>query len=336
MSGKVNEFHWHYQVYGQRLCSGVPLPELLSSDFHVRDLRFHSVSTNGDDSMSSCSLRLLSQRDTNLGSRLSVFEGDTGLLLRFEGLCDFHISTDGREIKYCSTSDTDLDWIRSTLYSMVIPFTMHLRGLRNLHASVVVLAGRAVGFLAGPGTGKSTLASAFAAKGYPCLTDDVLALRESPEGYTAYPGLPFVSLSEHSINSLIGPQIGSERTSLNGLKERVALDGRWASFWPEPTPLRCLYVLNRVGDMADINLEAMSVGESILSLLENTNCLPALPTWVLKDHLAFLGKLVRSVPVWRLTYPTGFQQIPTIIARVLERQTGQCHGNWRMQNKHLR
>ena len=68
--------------------------------------------------------------------------------------------------------------IRTCLFGPIIGFALHLRGTPCLHASAVVVDGRAVAFLGHSGAGKSTTAASFVHRGYRALTDDVLALDE--------------------------------------------------------------------------------------------------------------------------------------------------------------
>ena len=172
--------------------------------------------------------------------------------------------------------------------------------------------------MADPGGGKSTLAAAFAQEGYPFLTDDVLALAEGPCGYFAYPGFPSVSLSGNSLHALFGPKKGLAQTPPDGEKKRLAISGNWAQFQHDPVPVQGLFILNRASEGAAIAIERLPRAEEAMhGLLANTSCLPILPVTVLRQQLAFVARLTKSVPVWRLTYPSGFQHTSNIIERLL-------------------
>ena len=58
----------------------------------------------------------------------------------------------------------------------MLSFSLLSLGYEPLHATAVVVDGEAVAFLGDCGYGKSTLGAAFLARGFPLLTDDVLAL----------------------------------------------------------------------------------------------------------------------------------------------------------------
>jgi hypothetical protein len=323
VAAKSQDVHLHYRVYGQRLCSGLPLPELPHADFQVRDLAVRCLVPSNNGGGDHGPARLLDRRGTSEGDQLSVWATEEGYLLRWEGKGDFHIGKDGRSVSCDVNSELGRGWLTANLYGLVLAFALHLKGVRNLHASAVVLPSGAVGFLAAPGSGKSTLAAAFAARGYPFLTDDLLAMTEEAPGYCVHPGFPFTSLSALSIGAL-GPSVSSVSTEFKeapalplGGKTRVAVDAKWAAFHPRPAPLSALFILRRGGPEEPIALECLPRAEAIRLLLENTICLPILPAQVLQAQLAFMAKLTASVPVWTLSYPTGFQHTPRIIEQVL-------------------
>lgn len=310
--------HLHYAVYGQRLCSMVALPELPSAEFTEGDMQFRLATHDDSNTPPLEGAAMLSRHNTNLGCDLSVFEIAEGILLRWHDHCDFRISRDGRLIQCCPNPSVGLGWIQSTLYGMVLSYALHLMGVRNLHASAVVLPQGAVGFMADPGSGKSTMAAAFARAGYPFLTDDVLALKKDPQGYVAQPGFPYVSLSPNSIRGLLGDRNDLSQKPLNQEKQRVAVDGEWASFQREPAHLGGLFLLRRSSETHSIALERLPKVDAIKGLMENTNCIPILPLEVQRQHMSFVAQLTADVPAWRLTYATGFEHTPRIIERVIE------------------
>lgn len=318
---KPQKVHLHYCVYGQRICSTVPLPELPRADFQVRDLAVSCRNPLDHQDEQGQPPQLLTQRQTTEGDDLSLWATGEGYLLRWAGKGEFRIAADGRSVSCQVDPGLGHTWLTSNLYGVVLSFILHLKGVRNLHASAVVLPSGAAGFLAAPGTGKSSLAAAFAARGYPFLTDDLLAMTEEDSGYCAHPGFPFTSLSALTIGSLggtLGASVTTEAPLLPlGEKTRVAVDANWAVFNPRPTPLSALFILQRGGPEDPIALVRQPRAEAIRLLLENTIFLPILPAQVLQAQMAFLSKLTASVPVWTLSYPTGFQHIPRTIEQIL-------------------
>ena len=316
---EMERTHRHYIVYGYRVCSNMPLPELPPATFQERDLEFRHLPMNGSTGLLSESARLLTRRSTNLGCDLSVFESENGLLLRWEDNCDFQVSKDGRDILCQPLSNVGPIWIQSTLYGMVLSFALHIRGVSNLHGSAVALPEGVIGFLAEPGNGKSTLASAFAADGFPFVTDDVLAMSEVDGEILALPGFPFVSLAANSLEEIVGRD-SNLRIPLNGKKSRIFVDGTWVSFQSQRAPLKALFLLNRSDQVKQVEIVSLGAPLAIQHLLSDTNCLPILPKDVLARHMAFLSRLVARVPVYRLTFPTGYERIPQVREAVLRHQ----------------
>ena len=190
--------------------------------------------------------------------------------------------------------------------------------MSNFHASAVALPGGAAGFMADPGTGKSTLATAFAKEGYPFLTDDILALKEDSGKYSALPGILNLSLSSQSLDKLFGPAAGSPRISDIGGKQRLAVQDLRIPFSREPIPLNSLFVIDREVGAKQVRIKSLPRAEALRCLLDNTNCLPLMPREILQTHMAFAARLTDSVPVYRLVYPSSWEYMPQVISAILE------------------
>jgi serine kinase of HPr protein (carbohydrate metabolism regulator) len=96
------------------------------------------------------------------------------------------VARDGRSIV-----TTKLD--ARLLFARGLPLAASLQGVVCLHASAVVVEGRAVAICGASGAGKSTLAAALVAEGAAFLTDDVLALTAGHD-VIAHPGPAFASV----------------------------------------------------------------------------------------------------------------------------------------------
>jgi hypothetical protein len=80
---------------------------------------------------------------------------------------------------------------------------LHLQGAVLLHASAVVLCGKAIVFAGDAGSGKSTTAAILHRLGYAVLADDVTELA-GPSPYRALASLPAVRLWPDVIHALFG------------------------------------------------------------------------------------------------------------------------------------
>ena len=106
------------------------------------------------------------------------------------------------------------------LVGPVLANALRLQGVAMLHASAVVVGGRAVAISAPSGFGKSTLATALTRAGATLLGDDVLPLERAVDIYLALPYLPRLKLWADSLERL---GRGESRERVAGLLERLDL-----------------------------------------------------------------------------------------------------------------
>ncbi len=83
-----------------------------------------------------------------------------------------------------------------------------LRDLLPLHGSCVRMGRGAVCLTGHSGAGKSTLAAALARHGYPLLSDDVCAIRLTPEGPVVLPSVPALRLADRSVEAAAAGDTG--------------------------------------------------------------------------------------------------------------------------------
>lgn len=172
---------------------------------------------------------------------LSVdFAEQIGYLLWARDFARVLISPDGLEL-LCEPDPTNDGWA-SILSAQALPLAATIRGLEVLHASGVVLDGRAVLITGPPGAGKSSLAAALVRAGGRLLSDDAVALQLSGDSLIAHAGSVVLQLRAKE----------DERLSARG---RAALGHTMGSSWgkqryvsadvPDPTPLGGLFLLER-------------------------------------------------------------------------------------------
>ena len=97
-----------------------------------------------------------------------------------------------------------LDDLATYFLGPVMGFLLRLRQITSLHASCVELAGQGIALCGEAGFGKSTTAAALALRGLSVLSEDIVPLRASSEGFRAVPGYPRVCLWPDSVSNLLG------------------------------------------------------------------------------------------------------------------------------------
>src|SRR6185437_11477438 len=168
-----------------------------------------------------------------------------GYLVRFPGLCSFHIQPHAMRINCAPVAGVDGSTIAHLILDHAIPRLLSLTpGFVVFHASAVQVGERVLAVLGQSGQGKSTLAALFAAEGYPLLTDDCLVVRwdESAGEWLAQASYQSVRLWPDSADALGIPDSELREFAGYSSKKRTGreVDFRFAS---EGAPLAACFVL---------------------------------------------------------------------------------------------
>lgn len=205
------------------------------------------------------------------------------------------------------------------LLGPVLSFWLERLGIPTLHASAVRLGQGAAGFLSQSGGGKSSLAAAFVQAGAPLLTDDVLPIEEiaeSGETFLARPGYPQMRLEPDGARHLLGRIDGLKPVSPDDTKLHVPIGAEgFGAFHDSPLPLTALYVVERGGNPGIVPLTRR---EAVIELVRHSFSPYLVEALGLQPRrLDLFARLVRQVPVLRLSYPSGFEHLPGVVEAVL-------------------
>jgi hypothetical protein len=284
----------YYFAYNLRIQSEIILPELPTGAAGA-DLAI-TVERPG------CPIETRSIEFSETGGNVAVFSFPGVARFTMRGGCELKITPDPR---------ADESIFGLYVQGMMLASAMQQRGFFVLHASVVRVGEQAVAFMGPIGAGKSTLASAFKARGHRILADDNAAIdlaRRPPEVLPAFPNL--------KIYPEVAESLGYRRFTLrpmhaSQMKQAQPVTG---GFWPTPLPLGCVYLLDREAHP--------SVGSSlppvqaIMELVRHS-----VPTrWAVAGngrHLQMCGQLAKTVPIFPVRTFTSLEEIPGI-AEVIE------------------
>ena len=203
------------------------------------------------------------------------------------------------------------------LLGMVLGLWLERRGRPALHASGAVVDGHAVAFLANKGGGKTTTATALVAAGYPLLTDDLLAIDQRGVVPLAHPGYPQLRLWPEQADHFLGGHEDLELVHPEYTKRRVIVgEGGFGSFAAEPVPLHRIYLPQREA-RSGVSVERLRPQQGLIELIRHT----FLPREVHRfgwqpQRMAALARLLESVPVCRLRYPDGLDELPQLVAAI--------------------
>ena len=182
------------------------------------------------------------------------------------------------------------------LIGIAMAIWLELAGVLALHGSGVVVDGRAIGFLGGNRSGKSSLALHLMSLGATLLSDDLLAIRPQDGYIEAAPGYPQVRLWPQEAEALAGGAQGFERAHPDFDNLRIPRsDARWGEFAEGAVPLGALYVLDGTSGSGwdELNLQ-----KAVIEMTRHSFAAPFLSALgVQQSRLAKLASLARSVPV---------------------------------------
>lgn len=201
------------------------------------------------------------------------------------------------------------------LHAIGLAFWFEQHKIPCIHANSLSLHGHGVGLAAKSQAGKSTLSAALINSGHTLLADDMLPLREENGHYPIFPGLPTLRIWPDTLRILTpentfknAPRIhkGFEKRAIN--TEPTSLTQRAC----QATPLTAIYLLNRVSDGSCSTPEVVTLTpkDALFSLLENSIIGSAPRAMGLEaTRLKTLACLASLIPVKKLNYPSGFEQL---------------------------
>ncbi|GIX30239.1 MAG: hypothetical protein KatS3mg124_0711 [Porticoccaceae bacterium] len=240
------------------------------------------------------------------------YRGPAGYRVDFPGVAQFSISADGRQIAARPAPGVPDAEVAHLLRNNVEPLARSRRLELVLHAAAVAVEDIALAFLGTSGRGKSTLAAAFAARGFSFLADDGLALDRRREGWLALPSHPAIRLWPDSLARLAPARSRCETTGRRP-KFRL-LAGPEVPHCGRPLPIGALYFLE---ESAAVGIAPVSPRDALIELVRHSFLLDVEEERLLRHHFAALGGLVRSTPAFRLAYPRRYEALPAVLAAVL-------------------
>jgi hypothetical protein len=232
--------------------------------------------------------------------------GGDGFRLRYDDGTVFIVDERGSRIWATWPKTLTLEDTAVYLLGPVLAFVLRLRGITGLHASAISVNGRAVALIGPSGVGKSTTAAAFAGRGFPVLSDDLLVLEEQHDSVIAHPGYPRLRLWPDAARILDSAPATLPRLTPNWDKCYMDLQINGCRFERQPRPLSAIYLLDGCrDDPAAPFVESLTASAGLLSLLGNTrgDFHPSKNSH--RREFDMLSRVVRRVPVRRAVTSTA-------------------------------
>ena len=302
---------YRYRVHGLSLSSAVRLP-IPESDVGAGpvDVEYRIALTTDD-------LPVARQTRTDNPDDPWFLEHwvDDTVIVEFPGWATFELRRHEVVLRLDDTDDADL--VAHLLLDHILPRLVALRGDLMLHAAGVVgPSGSAHLFLGPSGTGKSTLATALAAAGWPLLDDDGIRVVESDGAWLAVPGYSGVRLLPDSAAAVVPELLAEGPMAKDHPKHRYAVDGTSLRMASGPAPIGRIYVLERAeGDVAP-STTLLSFADGITALTEHAFHLADEPQAITRQAFERASAVAAAVPVRLLRAPTGLHTMISTLAEL--------------------
>jgi hypothetical protein len=244
---------------------------------------------------------------------------DGATYLRWAGLFEFLIAPGACAIEYRQLEQATHESFATYLLGQVLSFSLLSFGYEPLHATAVVIDGGAVAFLGDCGYGKSTLGAAFVARGFPILTDDVLALEERDGRWIAHAGPPRLKLFPAVARKVLARGNGD---ALNPGTSKLVLPLASGESVDRSVPIKALYVLPEPAELAGraparVRIAPLSGQEAFFQVIRSAFNLIQVDRARLENQFAMATRLAGGVPLRRLAYPRTLASLGAVCDAVL-------------------
>jgi hypothetical protein len=237
-------------------------------------------------------------------------------LIRFPRQAVFAVSFEERRITCHPCSGVSADAVRQLFVGHVLPLVFAERGALVLHASAVRLPAGAVAFVGGSRGGKSTLAAALGARGYPLVADDCAIFEFANGGCRVRPMHAGLRLWPDALRS-IGCG-GSNARSIGGRgKTRVTAASLGIRTCDRPAALHRVYLLDPAPRARSVSIERLPRPEAVVALLTSSFQLDIDRRAHLRQSFEKLSTVAAQVCVSRLRRPRGLTHLPALVDAVL-------------------
>jgi len=314
-----------YIVFGLTVHSNLPIPGLspLGSSKKIADVEVHlgvQPDFQRDARPGSEELTYASSYTDDSGNpALRIWKTTGGGFLRlayYDGI-QFWLARNGKSLWAVWPATSAMEDVASYLLGPVIGLLLRLRGVTCLHASAISVDNRCIAFVGEEGAGKSTTAAAFARQGFGVISDDVVALVESPEGLQVMPGYPHLCLWQDSVEMLYGTAEVLPRFSTGWEKRRLASGDQGTRFENRSLPLGAIYLLGERRDQAPF-IEEVRPQAGLLSLVADTFANKILDREMRAHEFVVLGRLVTTVPIRRLHLQNNGSRLEELCTMIRE------------------
>ena len=305
-----------FRAYGLNLLSNYRFTTFVESGEGPPDLTFWCTPTDEPEDPRPGRTLYESVAEYQGKSCIFVFDAGDAHILRFTDVADHRIGDD--RIDCLLRSPDHENAVDIQLFGLVLSTWHERRGVPALHASAVAVGGQGVAFLAGRGSGKSSLAGSLVQHGAELLTDDILPVTPVADHVIARPGLPQMRFWPAELDYFVGDHERFPLAHPNFSKRRVPVGGDgFGRFCDRPVPLTTIY-LPEPKDCDRVRVESVPPRQALFEMIQHSFASYLAEAMNLRaSRFHTLGEVAKRVPMFRLTYPQGFENLSPARDRVL-------------------
>jgi len=316
--------HYRCSIYGLGITANKAIPGVPVSPVTATDVRIsfgtlpawlHDVSTTQVETS-----YVADYKDECGNPMLRVFRVLDGEYYRYSYAdgTEFVLDHGATEIWADWPAPLTLEDAATYLLGPIMGFVMLLRGVVCLHASAIAIGDEAIAVLGPAGSGKSTTAAAFSARGYSILAEDVVTLDDHGRQFLVRPAYPCIRLWPASVKALYGSESHLPKLTPNWEKCYLDLTERPEQFQRKPLPLAAIYQLGeRSDDVAAPFVSTVDRAEGLMSLVANTYATKLMDKQMRAREFELLTRVLNNVPLRRVTPHSDPARIPELCDSIL-------------------
>lgn len=294
-----------YSVYGVGIESGFCLSSLaeMPADLDCEPITFERV-----DERHFAQLRAVLPTGSGDWLHHAVLS-DGSVYIRDDDVFETLISADGRHITCARPSGVDDRSFEASLLNFALGAALTLQGEEPLHATVVDIAGRAVGLLGTSGAGKSTLAAFLIGQGADLVTDDMLRITFAGDQALAHPGPYRLKLFAEAARRLL--PAAAEHGHFSAMSGKMLIEPRRADRLDlAPRPLAGLFFLADAADDAQGPMARRLGGTALVrTIVSSAMDIRYHSARRLARLLRFAERLGNALPVHELCYRRDYADL---------------------------
>ena len=227
---------------------------------------------------------------------------DDTLCIDLPDLASFYYQYGDEDVRAVPRADFDRELLLDTYHHCVLPLILPALGTSVLHASAILGPHGVAVFCATSGTGKSTIATGLARRGYALWADDAVAFEVNARQAIAIP-LPFAARLRPDAAQFFGSMGWPSNPMACSLDERA--------------PIAYLSLLERVANQAaPVEVKRLDPPSACKAALGHAYCFSAKDPVQKRRTVGSYLTLTAHAPAYQVRFKPGLEHLSTVLDTV--------------------